>query len=79
MMPNGRPISQDLFDLLCIRAKSKQPINLATAGLWATYEQAKTLLELMDATGLLTVNNEGYDGCEMMTLGLLGCKFVANK
>jgi hypothetical protein len=75
-MPNDLPISSTVFALLCADAEAGRSIDLARAGLHATFEQARALAILMKGSGVLSLRNEGFDLCEMSELRLFGCTWL---
>jgi hypothetical protein len=74
-----KDLSNAVFELLCANAKAGQSINLARAGLHATFEQARTLVTLMSRRGILSLNNESYDARERAELRLLGCQWIGDR
>jgi hypothetical protein len=74
--PDEFPMSSALFELLCVQAEAGRSIDLAVAGISATFTQAKTLVTLLKDRGILSLRNHGYDDCEMVELRLLGCRWV---
>lgn len=72
-------LSDAVFELLCKNAEAGQSINLAGAGLHATFEQARTLVTLMKKRGTLWLRNEGYDAREMAELRLTGCNWIGDR
>jgi len=78
-MENRLPMSSNLFALLCVQARAGRPLDLAGAGLHATFDQARTLAALMKGPGSFSLRNEGYDDNEMVELRLLGCRLTDDK
>jgi hypothetical protein len=78
-MSTDRQMSNVVFKLLCVQAEAGRPIDLARAGLRPTFEQAKTLVTLMNRAAILSLRKDSFDDYELVELRLLGCKWVDGK
>lgn len=72
-------LSDAVFELLCGNAEAGQSVNLARAGLHATFEQARTLLTLMNGRGISSLREDGYDSCKKVELRLSGCQWISDR
>ena len=75
MSINTMPMSSTVYGLLLENARSGMRIDLAQAGLRATFEQARTLAEAMRKPGILTLRREWFDDEEQIRLRFLECSF----